>query len=241
MKKITLLFSILLAACGTEPHEILILEKDTKKQEQVTKERKEDPEFQRIAKMAAEGHKRVKYADAWEALKVIDGAGKDKVRLIYSRELRDSDLHSKPIKGEWNREHVFCASYGLARSGIDHDDLHNLFAIDKRTNSSRGNKLFGDGDDEWMPPTEIRGDIARVIFYMAVRYNGNDKYTTDLKVAESADIENQTFGNLSTLLKWNEEDAVSEEEKARNEAVADIQGNRNPFVDNPLLVKVFKN
>ena len=61
--------------------------------------------------------------------------------------------------------------------------------------------------------------MARIIFYLNIRYNENF----------------DDVGNLALFLKWNKEDPVSDFEKQRNEVIQNAQGNRNPFIDNPYL------
>ena len=100
------------------------------------------------------------------------------------------------------------------------------------------------------PPPEVRGDVARALMYMAVRYDGDDG-VVDLELKDFGaeedprccrDDENYKgcsaevcyMGQLSSLLAWHLADPVSEEERARNAMVqARFQGNRNPFVDLP--------
>ena len=73
--------------------------------------------------------------------------------------------------------------------------------------------------NSFYPGDEWKGDVARMILYLNVRY----ELSVDL------------VGNLDLFLKWNREDPVSDFERQRNEAIEDAQGNRNPFIDNPYL------
>lgn len=201
----------------------------------------------------------IPYYSAAAALRVLD-AYEDGVRGIYS-------LEKKTVyPTEWNKEHLWPRSIGLGNEGADYSDLHNLRPCDATLNSNRQNKFFdecvvgvGDctspagswsqqaaqGSSEsrlnWAPPPSVRGDIARSVFYMAVRYDGSDNFTTALDIADcgtSTTCSLDTFGRLSTLLRWHLEDPVSTEEEIRNELVCtDYQGNRNPFVDFPELVE----
>lgn len=176
-----------------------------------------------------------------------------------------------PFPEVWNREHVWPSSRGVGDNGLAHDDLFHLYPCDLSLNSARGNKFFDecspeeDSDcespvrlntgeeaalgssntrDTWAPPPSMRGDLARAIFYLAVRYDGTEDFTNELKLADCNSDETcpeNTFGNLTTLLKWNVDDPVSEQELTRvNSICTDFQGTRNPFVDFPQLVnKVF--
>lgn len=94
----------------------------------------------------------------------------------------------------------------------------------------------------FLPPQEKRGDIARAILYMDLRYDGSEVNTLELIVSDCPDsIPNKAgMGYLSQLLQWHAEDIVDEEEMERNDSVCrDWQGNRNPFVDFPDLVEVY--
>ena len=91
------------------------------------------------------------------------------------------------------------------------------------------------------------------MLYMALRYDGDDDDTYDLRLAQEAyrvsqeayapspnqtrpDAHYYAFGRLSDLLRWHASSAVADWERARNDAVCAAQGNRNPFVDRPELV-----
>lgn len=92
-----------------------------------------------------------------------------------------------------------------------------------------------------------RGDVARALFYMDVRYEGGsrsikgdpepDLILTDDLALITADTENNRkiayMGMLSVLLRWHREDPVDELERRRNNVIARFQGNRNPFIDHP--------
>ena len=164
----------------------------------------------------------------------------------------------------WNREHLWPKSYGVFESGADYTDLHHLRAADWGVNSARSNKYFGECTPSdtgtpngctspansqaadstaattllFQPPTSVRGDIARALFYMATRYDGTDRNTEDLVLTKCPDKALYAMGNLTTLLQWHEEDPVSAREVWRNHEVCDAyQNNRNPFVDYPGLVE----
>ena len=119
--------------------------------------------------------------------------------------------------------------------GLQKSDLHHLYPTDSRANSKRGNFEFGDVDgslglhncdgsyfdgDTFEPPTEHKGNVARALFYFSVRY----------KMPLSSRQE-------ASLKRWHIEDPVDAEEKERNDWIHKIQGNRNPFIDYPELVK----
>ena len=129
-------------------------------------------------------------------------------------------------------------------------DLHHLRPADKTVNSSRGTKDYDDGgnphseavlcesdNNSWEPPDEVKGDIARGIFYMAVRYEGDKANEPDLELVEDVDSTQPgtpKLGQLSARIKWHQADPVDDAERARNQKIFDkYQGNRNPFIDHP--------
>jgi endonuclease I len=127
----------------------------------------------------------------------------------------------------WNREHVYPQSMINAPADAD---LHHLRACDAVINNNRGNLPFTIGNGQygvvnsaWYPGDEWRGDVARMIFYMYLRYN--------------EPIED--MGLLSTFLTWNVIDPVSDFERHRNQTIQGAQGNRNPFIDQPYLATYF--
>jgi len=99
-------------------------------------------------------------------------------------------------------------------------DAHHIRAVDSKENSARGNKPYGTGSGYYTPADNVKGDVARIIFYLLVCYEEADNYNVT-KVAKSMDM----------LLQWNELDPVDDIERKRNEEVYKIQNNRNPFID----------
>ncbi|MCD4826751.1 MAG: endonuclease [Acholeplasmataceae bacterium] len=135
----------------------------------------------------------------------------------------------------WNREHVWPQSkLGV---GADNDtvnkasDLQNLKPSDPSENSSRGNKYYGNTttSDTYAPRDEVKGDIARILFYMDVMYS-------DLSLIYANDGGVYEMGNLEVLLAWHELDPVDNFEMNRNDLIEGYQGNRNPFIDHPEFV-----
>ena len=204
------------------------------------------------------GHKVLRYSSTDEAMSTIDAdpINKNNVILIYSRR---SDPSLNCCSSGWNREHLWPNSYGIESRGPAYSDIHALRPCDSNVNSSRGNKHFDESDPDsryykfpshpeatlcssdnnsWSPPESLKGDIARAMFYMAIRYEGKngepDLELTD-NLTEITSI-NSKMGSLKTLLIWHILDPVSEEEKNRNDRVYEIQNNRNPFIDRPQWV-----
>jgi len=173
--------------------------------------------------------------DTWDALKVLDRdpAASNKVRLIYGESAIDTDRTINRYEDGWNREHLWPRSYGVGKWGPDFSDLHCLRASGGLENAARGNEPFG----RFMPPASVRGDIARCMFYMAVRYDGLQEGTEDLELTNCPCSARFAMGHLGTLLQWHAEDPVDDVEAARNARICgDYQHNRNPFVDHPELV-----
>ncbi len=143
----------------------------------------------------------------------------------------------------WNREHVWPQSQGWFETSGAGADLHHIRPVDKSVNSSHNNNPYGIVSGSYYcttstangsvtidakckngyfePSDSKKGDTARIIFYMLVRYSESDSYPIT-NVASSMDL----------LLEWNNSDPVDASETRRNEAVYSIQGNRNPFIDN---------
>ncbi len=89
-----------------------------------------------------------------------------------------------------------------------------------------------------------RGDVARALFYLDVRYDstGHRDGTAEPDLVLTSDrsliqADDPYMGNLSTLLAWHEQDPPDAQEIWHNEVVALFQKNRNPFVDRPDLVR----
>jgi endonuclease I len=108
-----------------------------------------------------------------------------------------------------------------------------------------GNSNWSDGNI-WQAWTGMKGNVARAVLYMDVRYEGGTNPTTgtaepDLRLTDTRSLIAGTGGNasvaymglLSVLLQWNQQDPVDDAERLRNDAIESFQGNRNPFVDHP--------
>lgn len=149
----------------------------------------------------------------------------------------------------WNREHVWAKSHGFPNmADTAYTDVHHLRPADRSVNGARGNRDFDWGGysfdevdgcffdfDSWEPPDRVKGDVARMLFYMVVRYEG-DNDTYDLELLDKTGTYGPRFGKLSTLLLWHELDPVSEQERHRNDVIYSYQHNRNPFIDHPEFV-----
>jgi endonuclease I len=196
-------------------------------------------------------HHALNYRELWDALAFTD-EDPDRpgyVLLLYTGWSLPADAHGNDPSG-WNREHVWSKSRGDfgTRQGAG-TDLHALRPAEVTVNTARGNKAFDDGGepyidrdgptncyrdrDSWQPRPEVKGDIARMLFYMAVRYEDPG---LDLELTETAANQGDkspAHGVRSTLLRWHQQDPPDDLERRRNNRIEALQGNRNPFIDRP--------
>ena len=182
------------------------------------------------------------------------------------------------ICDSYNREHVVPQSL-FHEAAPQKGDRHHLFLADGLVNNKRSSYPFGETNvttafsgysngnkalgklgtassgysgTVYEPDDEYKGDIARAVLYMVVRYATSDVCRMYGGSANSYPVttwDNAMFsGNLSTnyglsnnaiavFLKWHRADPVSAKEVARNNGVEKKQGNRNPFIDLPDLVE----
>ncbi|MGG0584864.1 endonuclease [Priestia megaterium] len=195
-------------------------------------------------------HTELSYSAVWEALKKTDEdpANANNVILLYT-----GRSQAKGTKGggvdDWNREHVWAKSHGDFGTAMGPGtDLHHLRPTDVSVNSTRGNLDFDNGgtehsealgnyfdSDSWEPRDEVKGDVARMLFYMAVRYEGDVSDEPDLELNNTVNNGTAPYhGKLSVLLQWNAQDPVDDRERRRNDIIySDYQHNRNPFIDHP--------
>ena len=182
------------------------------------------------------------------------------VRDRYSNEQRTfSGLQA--VNG-MNIEHIWANSWWGHTVNNAYCDLFNLYPADGPANQRKSNNPIGivDGDiafdngvirvgksssyradsliTVWEPADEWKGDFARTYFYMATTY----QYMTDewqttegLLTVDPTSWTTMRPWVYELMLAWAEEDPVDDIERARNEVIYDIQGNRNPYVDMPEL------
>ncbi|MEO3430487.1 endonuclease [Pelagibius sp. CAU 1746] len=203
---------------------------------------------------------RIPYDQLWDKFVETDTAFSDddppvaEVRLIYTQRKasESAKLSGKiPEAGDWNREHTWPQSRGLGvKSTPQYSDLNHIRPADYKANSARGNKNFGpasnavngsagvpagkESSNTFEPKDQVKGDVARMLFYMEVRY----PHLRLIKGDAPEGSKKPEMGQLCTLLKWHEADAVSDAEALRNVAVCGLQKNRNPFIDHPEWVSV---
>lgn len=194
-----------------------------------------------------DGHVQLSYSGVWDALKVTDEDpnNPNNVILLYTGESRSKSLNGGNV-GDWNREHTWAKSHGDFGTTMGAGtDIHHLRPTDVQVNGARSNLDFDNGgtavagcdgclktSSSWEPPNDVKGDVARMLFYMAVRYEPGDP--VDLELNELLNNGSAPYhGKLSILLQWHAQDPVSDWEKQRNDKIQDFQGNRNPFIDHP--------
>jgi len=193
------------------------------------------------------------YASLWDILKDTDRDpdNPDNVILIYTGWSVDAAQEYNEGNG-WNREHVWAVSHGNLGTGMGAGtDVHHIRPCDISVNSARGNKDFDNGGVEyidpdgptgcytttytWEPRDEDKGDVARMIFYMVVRYEGVGGPDLEMvDYAPSAPNNEPFHGVFSTLYEWHLADPPDDREIYRNDVIYhNYQQNRNPFIDHP--------
>jgi hypothetical protein len=201
-----------------------------------------------LHRLSAEAHKQT--LDYKVARKAIVGSlhaaqspdGKYFVRDVYCQ--KDMKLSSPTgmasglnVEHTWPQSHFF-QSPDMFRMK---SDLHHLFPTRPSVNTARGNLKFGvvdetseslsctasrlgigdDGEERFEPPNAHKGNVARALFYFAVRYGGHIDQDEE-----------------AVLRVWHKQDPVDAAEMQRNEEIEKLQGNRNPFIDHPEYVEL---
>ena len=191
--------------------------------------------------------------DIWEACKITDANPSNSSQVILLYGYTSSGITARTrgknenggANGDWNREHTYPRSLGNPNLGSTGpgSDAHHLRPTDVQYNAQRGNKKYasgsgnsGDVSGGWYPGDEWKGDVARMMMYMYLRY-GNQCLPSVVGVGSNSSTPDDM---IDLFLKWNAEDPVSEIEDTRNTYHGNggnfyAQGNRNPFIDNPYL------
>lgn len=141
------------------------------------------------------------YSQVWDALKETDQDpdNSENVILLYTGRSQSKNSNGGN-PDDWNREHVWAKSHGdFGTDTGPGTDIHHLRPEDVSVNSTRGNKDFDNGgtkvdeapgnatdDDSFEPRDAVKGDVARMILYMAVRYDGGDGFA-DLEPNDNVD------------------------------------------------------
>ncbi|QXP59774.1 endonuclease [Olleya sp. HaHaR_3_96] len=195
------------------------------------------------------------YADIIDILEAADQnpENSNQVWLVYT-EVGKPKLDFQTTSnntGTWNREHTYPRSLaGYASIDLDdfrdgkdvfwttnadslrhgNSDAHALRAADGPENSVRSNQHYGEYNGPSGTLGSFKGDVARSVLYMQIRYNG-------LSIENGYPTTSGQLGDLATLLEWHRNDPPDDFEMNRNNVVYEWQFNRNPFIDQPDLVE----
>ncbi|MDR0363586.1 MAG: endonuclease [Bacteroidales bacterium] len=209
-----------------------------------------------IHQIIKQNHQQSSYSDLWDHFQSTDRRPDGKVWDMYS----ECDFIFKTnqcgnYKAEcdcYNREHSFPKSWFNDAQPM-YTDLFHLYPTDGWVNGIRENLPFGETNGTsygsgkrgpctfpgysgtvFEPADEYKGDFARTYFYIATRYQDQiSNWNAEILSGNNTSVFTQWTTNL--LLKWHEQDPVSQKEIERNDAVYRIQNNRNPFIDYPEL------
>ncbi|WP_081216113.1 ExeM/NucH family extracellular endonuclease [Pseudoalteromonas luteoviolacea] len=207
-----------------------------------------------LSQIARQGQQRMTYSQVWDALKYTDEdpSNPSNVLLFYTGRSQDKNTNGGGTT-DWNREHSWPKSHGFpSESQYGYTDIHHLRPTDVKVNSTRSSKDYDDGgnpvdnapgnftdSDSFEPRDAVKGDTARMMFYMAVRYDGTDGGMPDLELVNSISASSSpTLGVLCNLMDWHREDTIDQLELDRHQRIVEQQGNRNPFVDNPEFAEI---
>jgi len=217
-----------------------------------------------LSQIISNGYVQRTYDDLWKDFKTTDVRPDGKVWDMYSNcnftFVSSQCGNYKGVCDCYNREHSLPKSW-FSENPPMYSDLFHLYPTDGYTNGKRSNYPFGEvGSTTWTgnnggklgkssfsgytgtafePADEYKGDFARTYFYMCTRYldknlaNAEGKYVFSYN---NSTCELTDYA-IALFLKWHRNDPVSEKEINRNNAVYNIQKNRNPFIDYPELVE----
>ena len=209
-----------------------------------------------------DGHTVLSNADLWDAFETTDDRPDGFVWDIYSDvpggtppylySFGTDQCGTYNSEGDcYNREHSMPQSWFGSGAPMD-TDLHHILPTDGWVNQQRGNLPYGEvgatdwtgqngtrvGESNWPgyngtvcePIDAFKGDVARMYFYMMTRYVGQVGGWSS-PMLQGGDL---SPWSESLLLAWHATDPVSAKEVDRNNAIYALQGNRNPFIDNPV-------
>jgi len=205
----------------------------------------------------------VSYSGLGEKYKLTDKRADGYLRDWYSNITNYTWSGSNGNSSEgagWNKEHTVPQSWFNENAPMKSDIVH-VVPTDCWVNNMRSSypiaevavikkysannysvlgtcKTEGYNGTVFEPNDEIKGDMARIYFYMATCYQD--------RIANWTKGESQkVFGDsaypglrdwvLAMFMRWSKQDPVDDVEISRNNAVYEVQGNRNPFVDYPGL------
>lgn len=163
-------------------------------------------------------------------------SGKGKPHKLIWVSLMPPRIFSKSLKC-WNKiqctrpdgekvNKTQCCSEVSPKFKTRESDMHNIFpmiekpAVSPPTEHFSGMWEYSYCSKDGELRKEIRGDTSRAYLYMSFQY----KIPLDESLEDS-------------LRTWHFEDPPDEWEEKRNDRIEVIQGNRNPFIDQPELVE----
>ena len=207
-------------------------------------------------------HTKLSYSSLWDYYPETDTyPGGTQWWDMYSDEVR----YVRSGSSGMNKEHCVPNSWWGGIKNEAYSDLHHLFPSDATANNRKSNYPMGDVDRTktvnytngvttvgqavsgqgggssivFEPDDRYKGDMARAYLYVVTCYQ-DFTWVARSGIYGHSMFQDNTYPTLNAwamelLLRWSREDPVSQKEIDRNEAVYDIQHNRNPFVDVPGL------
>ncbi len=157
------------------------------------------------------------------------------VLLFYTGESRKYAASDDMNAVKVNREHVWPQSRGTASESTQaHSEPHMLHLSDATTNCSRGNKVYGnpgEADTYYVDNDEFKGQAARSVLFMELRYGNSMGLVLDENTANLG----KNMGKASVMLSWDVANEPLAFERRRLDTIQTYEGNRNPFIDIPGL------
>ena len=195
--------------------------------------------------------------------------GPEPYEYTYGPTFQDNGTGGSAEGQKYNREHSWPNSwFGGSTSNPAYSDLFHLYPTDKFVNNLRSSFPFGETSSPtnttlngsklgpstfagitgtvFEPINAYKGDFARTYFYMATRYHSQIAGWENFSQYGDSVMDGTAFPSfeinyLRLLLKWHNQDPVSQKEIDRNQSVFAIQKNRNPFIDHPEYVQMIWN
>ncbi len=229
-------------------------------------EGQEAQDLREALKNIIDNHDIQSYSSLWNWFEDTDANEEGKVWDMYSDQpgniadyyynFGSDQCGSYDEEGDcFNREHSFPSSWFDGNTPMN-SDLFQLYPTDGYVNNRRNNYPFGTVENaSWTssngsklgsssfpgyngivfePIDEYKGDFARTYFYMLTRYmDFADSWSSPMLL--DGDF---VYWAKEMLIDWADNDQVSEKEQDRNNAVYQIQDNRNPFIDRPEFVEL---
>lgn len=156
------------------------------------------------------------------------------VTCVYTGRTANFSTRAGATSNGFNTEHTWPQSLFGSNEPMQ-SDLHHLYPTDETANSQRGNLPFGvvtgsilwqnggskKGSSSFEPRDAHKGGVARTMMYFVMRYQNYSNFFTSQE---------------STLRQWHQQFPPTSAQKLRNQDIASLQQNRNPFVDYPQFI-----